>query len=124
MKYILVTNNDSIISLDYKNIAIEYYDCSLVDVLIKARDYIHKGHKLLSHPLSSSLKPNETPYKSILIGGETNLNIDCFSVGVIESSIEAVKKFPQSSKSLNQNILSDFKLVDKTVIESAILNNL
>ncbi len=124
MKYILITNNDSLLSGKYKNINIVYKDWGFLDVLLEVRAYVHKGHTILTHPLSSSLKPNETPFKSILISGKTMGVTDSFSVEVIESAIEAYKKFPKNNKSLSQKVIEDFKLVDKTVIESAILNNL
>ncbi|NMD37261.1 MAG: GrdX protein [Christensenellaceae bacterium] len=124
MKYILITNNDSLLNSSYKNINVVYKNCSYIEVLLRVRAYIHKGHTILTHPLSSSLKPNETPFKSILISGSSKGATDAFSVDIIEQAIEAYKKFPQSNKSLNQKIIDDFKLVDKTVIESAILNNL
>ena len=119
----IITNNDSVYE-KYKNTyKIDFIDGNFKDVLIKTRDKIHEGYELLTHPLSSSVKPNETPYKSIIISDEKgNLNYD--SVIIIENSIIAYDKFDKNKLNIKftDRIIEDFKLVDLTVLESA-LNN-
>ena len=69
-KCIFVTNNDraaeEFSGRAAKIILLEDYR----DVLVQVRDLIYAGHKLLSHPQASSLKPNQTPYRTILVYGE------------------------------------------------------
>ena len=46
------------------------------DVLIKVRDLVYDKHVLLTHPQASSLKPNQTPYRSVVVypkGEEDNI---------------------------------------------------
>ena len=38
-----------------------------MDVLTAARDAIHVGSELLTHPLYGNLRPNQQPYRSILL---------------------------------------------------------
>ena len=45
-------------------------------VLLKIRDLVHTGYKVLTHPLSGSVKPNETPYKSVIIEEGKTLDED------------------------------------------------
>ncbi len=120
---ILVTNNPKVqgdpgISCDK-----EYIEGSLKDVLIAVRDRIHKGHKLLSHPSSGSLKPNETPYKSILISKEAG-SLDWDSLQIIENSIEICEKFVRYPKKCGYNnqerLLADFSEVDYQLIVAAL----
>lgn len=121
MKKIIITNNDDILKVHYKNTEIHLIDGQYMDVLIKARDMVHIGHILLSHPLCGSLKPNENPYKSILLSKDKASSMDTDSLNIIESSIETAKKFPiKKDRVLRANVLSDFKLIDRCLIESAI----
>mgnify|MGYP003373728258 FL=1 len=74
-KAILVTNNDRVYE-KYKDqmkvILLDGYE----DVLIKVRDLVYDKHVLLTHPQASSLKPNQTPYRSVVVypkGEEDNI---------------------------------------------------
>ena len=55
---ILVTNNPLVLANFEKEFRIEFVDASLLDIFLLVRDYVHKGHSLLTHPLSGSIKPN------------------------------------------------------------------
>lgn len=122
MKYKIITNNP-LVNEKYSNYNIEYIDSvNYLEVLIKARDLIHKGYKLLSHPLSGSIKPNETPYKSLLISLDKE-KMDYQSVMLIEKSIETFQKFIEikdKTKNLPKAIYEDFMEVDYRLISSAI----
>lgn len=125
MDFILVTNNDNVVQKYQQSVASVCVQQSYFDVLIKTRDLIHSGHKLLTHPLSSSIKPNETPYKSIVLSSGKN-KLDSDSLLIIENSIATFKKFEQNVKSYTsqytQAILEDFKTIDLTIISSALDN--
>ena len=93
-----------------------------VNVLIRARDYIHKGHILLTHPLHSSLKPNETPYRTVMISKKPNTGVDLESLNYIETALQAYHKFLKDSKPINWpwDILHDFQIIDYELIKNAI----
>lgn len=121
----IITNNDWVYEKykNYEGHQIIFIEGSYKDVLVKTRDKIHEGYELLTHPLSSSLKPNETPFKSIIISEiKDKLNVD--SLIIIENSIMSWEKFNNDKLKLNftKQIIEDFKLIDLTVLESA-LNN-
>lgn len=104
----------------------EYVDKEgIYEVLIRVRDLIHNGYKLLTHPMSGSLKSNQTPYKSILILKKGD-SIDFNDVKLIESAIENYDKFIKNRKLTNwpENIKNDFKTVDLSLIESCFNKNL
>lgn len=115
----IVTNNDKVLD-KYHDYNIKYIDSeSMYDVFITARDLIHKGYKLLTHPMSSSLKANQTPYKSILML-KKNDGINFEDLQLIENAIENYNKFIKNRKLTDwpENIKNDFKTVDMSLIES------
>jgi hypothetical protein len=119
MKIKILTNNSAVYEKykDTYNVQFEY--CSYRDMLYLARDYIHKGHELLTHPLSGSVKPNETPYKTIIIDENAKaLNLD--SLKTIENSIETAIKFTYSDKPVEDEILDDFMFIDLSLINNVI----
>ena len=65
-KAILLTNNDRVV--DKFGDKIHCIMCKdYEEVMIKTRDMVYAGNKLLTHPQASSLKPNQTLYRSIII---------------------------------------------------------
>ena len=88
---IIITNNSIVCDKFNKCSSVVFIDGGYMNVLYDVRDRIHKGSKLLTHPLMGSVKPNETPYRTVIIdNSEGKLDID--SLSVIEDSIEASKK--------------------------------
>lgn len=122
MKNILITNN-SLVNNEYKDDMETIYlkDLDYLKVLELARDKVHLGHKLLTHPLSGSIKPNETPFKSVIISDEVG-SIDFQSLNIIEESILTAKKFLDQKKIKNwpEEILEDFRVIDFSLITSGI----
>ena len=121
-KAIIVTNN--ILSLDAFNNKwqVDFIEGSLLDVLICVRDYIHKGHILLTHPLMGSIKPNQTPYKTVVISFKFENQVDFDSLMFIENSIESTKKLLSNSplRDWKESILEDFRVIDFDLINNAI----
>ncbi len=119
---VLVTNN-LLVANKYKS-SLEIFhleEFSFLQTLEFVRDKVHQGHKLLTHPLSGSVKPNETPFKSIVISKDSS-SIDFESLKIIEESIEASKRFirGRSTPMWTEKVKDDFRLVDSTIIDSAI----
>lgn len=115
--YIIVTNNPMVYEKYRDTHNVIYEDVSYEGILKVVRDRIHGGHHMLTHPLSGSVKPNETPYKSILISEERGA-IDERSVTLIENAILACGKFEFKSDCYRQEVYKDFQLIDCTLIES------
>ena len=91
-----------------------------MEISYKARDFIHLGYKLLTHPIVSSIKPYETPYKTIVLA-YNNREIDLESIELIENSIELLKNFlDKPRRKLTKNIDEDFQLIDYKLISEAI----
>lgn len=120
---VVVTNNPKVEKKikEYEKIKLIYLENGkYMDVLKKVRDEVHIGARILTHPLTSSLKPNETPYKSIVI--EKNDKIDFESIKIISNSIEVAEKFLKiENKNIYiEKILRDFQTIDLSTIMSGI----
>lgn len=116
--YTLVTNNPRVAQKYASQFALQPH-CENMDhlkILIKARDLIHSGYQLVTHPISGSIKPNETPYKSILLKKSNSLHLD--SLLTIENAIANFAKFVELSKT-DSEALKDFELLDLTLFESS-----
>lgn len=119
MKVKIITNNPLVYSLYSEDYDIDYQKISYDDILKKTRDYLHQGHELLTHPLSGSVKPNETPFKTLLISSKSkDLNLE--SLSIIEKSIETAEKFVQRQKKYPEDIEKDFMEIDLSLIENVI----
>jgi hypothetical protein len=122
MKSLLVTNNGAV-NEKFKNkmeiIYLEGY--KYIEVLEFIRDKIHEGHKLLTHPLSGSIKPNETPYKSIMISREIG-ELDTDGLVIIEDSIQSALKFMsiKATPEWKEKVLEDFRVIDLSLMENVI----
>ena len=113
---LLLTNNPRAAeAFANKGTKIELHDCTLLQILTKARDYIHTGHKLLSHPLSGSIKPNETPFKSVFLSEEAG-QLDLQSLNIIESAVGLCESFPVTQDKIPENVKNDFMEIDFSLI--------
>ena len=118
----IITNNNKVYEEFKNDYKIYYKECSFKEILLYTRDRIHEGHIILTHPLSSSIKPNETPYKSILIS-DGKKGLDYKSLSIIENALLTYDKFEKDANHaiiLNDRIKNDFKTVDLSIIKSAI----
>lgn len=120
---LLITNNNKAEQFCQncgKKVEIVYLaEGTYLDVLEKTRDYVHRGYRLLTHPLCGSVKPNQTPYRSVLLEEESTREENFRSVELIEDSIEAANKFMRnrSTPRWNERTREDFKTVDLSFLK-------
>ena len=96
-------------------------DSDFMEVLCKVRDFVHLGYQLLTHPIVSSIKPYETPYKSVALSKGSEL--DLYSLELIENAIELTKNFlDKPRRKLTKEIDEDFRLIDYKLVIGAIEN--
>ena len=120
-KATLITNNDRVYE-KYKNdlevILLKTYE----EVLLKTRDLVYDRHVLLTHPQASSLKPNQTTYRSVVVyqkGEEDNMK----DIMLIEKCIETFRQWQDIAKtpdSYEDKVANDFKTIDLSVIDNII----
>ncbi len=117
-RLLIVTNNPMV-----KEIAgSEYQETDLMAVLHRVRDLVHKGHRLISHPLAGSVKPNETPYKSVVLSTDADATVDFDSLRIIEGSIQVAAKMLQDRPlpAWDNRVRADFQVIDHALLSSAL----
>ena len=117
-KCTIVTNNDRVADKYKDMMNVEMVD-SYEEVLIKARDMVYDRHRLLTHPQAGSLKPNQTPYRSIIVyPSDNSSNMD--DVMMIEKAIETFNKFREIKETpkYEEKIANDYKTIDLSMIDN------
>lgn len=89
------------------------------EILVEARDLVYAGHVLYTHPLAGSVKPNETPYKSLIVSREAH-GFDAQHGEMIASAIAVFDKFKPLGRTFPPSVLEDFQLIDYTLLAGAI----
>ena len=116
---LIVTNNPLVKEKIEGNYNIEFVDGDIIDVMEKLRNMIHTGSVLLTHPLSGSIKPGQTPYKSVMIHIVRG-NVDADSLLMIEDAIDNCKKFVKRVDEFREGTDEDKRFIDFTLISSGI----
>ena len=116
---VIVTNNPLVSEKRPGNIPVEYLETDYMGVLKAARDKIHSGAVLLTHPLYGSVKPGETPYRSLLIREGGN-KVDLQSLSLIEAAMETCRKFTERTGLFGAGSVRDFQVVDLSLLMSAL----
>ena len=116
---LIVTNNPLVKEKIEENYNIDFVDGGILDVMEKLRDMIHTGSVLLTHPLSGSIKPGQTPYKSVMIHTVKG-NVDADSLLMIEDAIANCKKFVKRADEFREGTDDDKRFIDYTLISSGI----
>lgn len=122
-KSMIVTNNPSVFEKYSEKRKVDYLEGkTYMEVLEHVRGMLHEGYKLLTHPLSGSVKPNETPYKSILVSLEKKEKLDQDGILIMEDAILTVRKFLGNFQTPNwtERVLDDFRVVDLSLMENTI----
>lgn len=121
---LLLTNNEIFKQIENElnsnKLNLEYQDITYIEILEKARDLIHKGYKLLTHPLYGSVKPNETLYRSVVL--EETEEFDIQSLLLIEEAIVTAEKFKKNKMTPNwtESVKDDFRVIDFDLIKKTI----
>lgn len=122
--YRIITNNRLCRDKYQDRISMDYLeDGSYMDVLMKTRDYIQKGWCLETHPMTGSLKPNQTPYKSVMVSDRKVDQEDFYDQEMtMENSIHSCEKFQKIRKTPDwpEHLREDYREVDLSLIEGAI----
>lgn len=119
---VIITNNPYVYKKYNKSREVFFKEeFKYMDILELVRNRVHAGYELLTHPLSGSIKPNETPYKSIIMSN-TKGGLDDKGLSIIEESILTARKFITNKATPNwtEKVLDDFKVIDLSIMENVI----
>ena len=92
---------------------------SFREILVEARDMVYAGHTLYTHPLAGSVKPNETPYKSLIVSLSPH-GFDAVNAELIANAIGVCDKFKPLDRTYSESVLRDFQLIDYSLLAGAI----
>ena len=123
---LLVTNNEKVVNIYGPLCTVKFVNGGYVDVLTYVRDLVHAGHKLLTHPLAGSVKPNETPFRSVALT-DRPVGLDLDSLNQIEAALSACRKFlPRFHRGDDAppDMREDFAEIDFRLIDGAIAPHL
>lgn len=112
--YLCITNNPN---LTVKVANIRLIDGTILDVMIIVRDMIHLGWNLVSSPLYGNFKPNQQPYRTIVLSREKNcknIAVNFESLSYLEEAINIYRTAPIIRKigDLPNGMDSDFRSLD------------
>lgn len=116
---LIVTNNPLVREKISDKYNLEFVDDGILAVMENLRDKIHTGSVLLTHPLSGSIKPGQTPYKSVMIHIKEG-NVQAESLLMIEDAIDNCKKFVKRADEFREGTDDDKRFIDYTLIMSGI----
>lgn len=113
----IITNNIRVVETYGNQFEVAFLDVSYMDVLIAIRDRVHQGFRLLTHPLAGSMKPNQTPYRTVML--EKGPAMDYRSLELIESCILTAEKFQRNRPTphWDEKSLQDFRTVDLSFLK-------
>ena len=115
----IITNNPLVVRCLSDYYSIEFCEISFREILVKVRDMVYAGYELKTHPIAGSVKPNETPYKSIVVSKEKKgFNMD--HANLCANAIITFDKFTPIGWTLPERILQDFQLIDYTLLAGAL----
>lgn len=125
MGFIAITNNDMFVKNMQGNKLFEeivYINSSVIDVLLRTKDYIRNNYVLVLNPLTGSTFPNEAAYKTVVLSKNARVArvIDFSSLNTISETIKITEKFMNSrTRSIwMKNDLLEFRKIDLIIIES------
>ena len=116
---VIITNNPLIKETYGSSYTVDYEDISYEDILIKIRNAVHRGASILMHPLYGSVKPKETPYRSVLMEMHEG-PVDMDSLLRIEQAVASAGKFQNKSAGYDEATLGDCRIIDLSLMQGAI----
>lgn len=117
--YRCVSNNPSIEGAGIPHA--EYLQLDLLSLFTYIEGELGKGYRLLSHPLSGNIRPDQSPYKSVLLTARPKAR-DEESLVLMEGAKRYAASLLSSHTPYQWSAaaLSDFALVDLDIIKTAI----
>jgi hypothetical protein len=97
-------------------------------VLVNARDLIHKGYVLLTHPLYGNFLPNQQPYRTLILSvpEREDSAVDPTSLYLIEEALSVFRRYEdrwalpgQKSESVER----DYAVIDADLMEESLNQN-
>ena len=118
-RYRIVTNNPLVRDCLGDWYEIDYREVSFREILVIVRDMVHLGHQLYTHPIAGSVKPNETPYKSVVVDKAPGV-FSMDEANLMSNALITFDKFKPLNVKYSDYHLQDFQLIDYTLLCGAL----
>lgn len=116
----IITNNPLVRDVLGEYYKVEYYEgLSYRDILVKVRDLVYSGYELLTHPMAGSVKPNETMFKSIVVGTDMK-GVEIEHCNLMMNALITCDKFKPTGIKYSEYHIKDFQLIDYTLLCGAL----
>ena len=116
----IITNNPLVKTVLSEYYTVEYYEeASLRDILVKVRDMVYSGYELHTHPMAGSVKPNETMFKSIVVGTDMK-SVEIEHCNLMMNALITCDKFKPLGIKYSDYHIKDFQLIDYTLLCGAL----
>jgi len=120
-KYQVVTNNPMVADAFGERCRVVFLEYgSDRDVIETVRDLVHQHHRVLTAPLAGSVKPWETPYRSVMVSTSKGSAIDTTSLELVEFALQIISQSRERLEPTKPSIDRDFQIIDLSLIESAL----
>ncbi len=119
MAAIEILTNNPMVQQRYSAQSTFLQDATVAEVFLAARDRIHLGAHLINHPLSGSIKPNESPYKSLVLTAPPHSGFFEESLLLIEGAQAVLEKLGRKVRAYPPQVLEDFQVIDLDLLLSA-----
>ena len=115
--HVIFTNNPDVAAA-YPDLT-HYHECTVMGIFTAARDAIHCGAVLVTHPLSGNIKPTKSPYKSVIISPKKG-PLHYKSLQIIEEAIIISTRMLRKNYTYDESILQDYRIIDLDLVNSAL----
>lgn len=112
MEYLIVSNN-AFVKAKYQSL--QFVEGDFHQVLIAARDRIHRGWRLVSHPLPASIRMMYSPIRSIILAKEPHSSATL----LIEQSIDSYLR-TMGQRQPDYRNLADYQTIDFELLQACI----
>jgi hypothetical protein len=125
----ILTNNDSVVNFfkQFQQNAglpeVKYVEASATRVLQVAKEAIHKGARLLNHPLSGGNSPGDNPFKTLIVSGEDEKILHFQSSHLIEEALHTYARTAKNRfRAYSDEQLKEYKTHDMELTLTTIQN--
>ena len=80
---------------------------------------VYSGYELLTHPMAGSVKPNETMFKSIVVGTDMK-GVEIEHCNLMMNALITFDKFKPTGVKYSDYHIKDFQLIDYTLLCGAL----
>ena len=115
-KYQIVTNNPMVADVFGERCRVVFLEQgSDRDVIETVRDLVHQHYRVLTAPLAGSVKPWETPYRSVMVS-TSKVRRSMASLELVEFALMVIRQ-SKERETTKPSIDSDFQTIDLSLIE-------